>query len=146
MALASAAVFLSSPARAASMGELVIIVNKDNPVDRLTDKDLANIFLDKKSVWGTGVTIQTCDLVEPGIDEEKTARALFSEKILRKDLYSLKNYWLKMIFSAKRRPPITKKRPGEVIDFVAQNPGGIGYIYSGAITDEVKVVEVIATK
>ena len=121
---------------------LAIIVNKKNPVNTITQSELANIFLDKKSVWSAGMTIQTCDLIEPGVSEENSARAIFAEHILHKDMLSLKNYWIKMIFSAKRRPPVAFKHADDVIRFVSENPGGIGYVYANQVTGNVKTVQV----
>lgn len=125
---------------------LIVVVNKANPVDSLTDKELANIFLGKISVWKSGDAILTCDLVEQDASEEESARARFAREYLGKDMYSLKSYWIKMIFSAKRRPPITMKSAGEVIRFVAENKGGVGYVYEGqAPPEDVKVVRVRLT-
>jgi len=129
-------------ARESAGRDIVVVVNKLNPVETLSDKELANIFLGKKSVWSAGTPIVTCDLVEPGMDEKNTAMALFAEKFLHKDMVSLKSYWIKMIFSARRRPPLALGHPEDVIRFVSENRGGIGYVYAGQATEEVKVVRV----
>ncbi|MGK7344709.1 MAG: hypothetical protein ACNS63_02740 [Candidatus Nitrospinota bacterium M3_3B_026] len=148
LALLLAGVLLLPAVSWAQSGEgrrLIVVVNKGNPVESLTDKELANIFLGKISVWKSGDAILTCDLIEQDASEEESARARFAEEYLGKDLYSIKSYWIKMIFSAKRRPPITMKKAGEVIRFVAENRGGIGYVYKDQASDEVKVVRVRLT-
>lgn len=127
---------------AISDGTLSVIVNKDNPVDKLTQTDLEKIFLGKRSFWKGGKIIKRCDLVEAGVEEDDTARALFSVAYLHKDLRTLKNYWIKMIFSGKRQPPVSFYRPKDVIDFVAKNRGGIGYIRPEDVTGKIKVVKI----
>lgn len=125
-----------------SDGSLLVIVNKDNPVSELTQSDLEKIFLGKRSFWKGGRIIKRCDLVEVDIEEDDTARAIFSVAYLHKDLMTLKSYWIKMIFSGRGQPPVSFSRPEDVINFVAKNPGGIGYIRPDDPTGKIKVIEI----
>jgi ABC-type phosphate transport system substrate-binding protein len=134
---------LSTPAASAQRSpndRLVVIANIANTVTQITVADLADIFLGKRRVWAAGGAILPCDLVEPLLPPEQTARGRFSQLYLSKDAASLKNYWIKMIFSGRGNPPIAMRSAKEVIQFVAENPGSIGYLYESQLTEEVKVV------
>ena len=139
--LACIALFVSF-ANAANVGQLVVVVHKDNPASHVTSADVYDIFLGKRTVWGAGGAITTCDLANPSLPEEKTARAIFTKEFIKKDLRSLKNYWIKMIFSGRGQPPVSFERPEDVIRFVSVNRGAIGYLYENQVTDEVRILTV----
>jgi ABC-type phosphate transport system substrate-binding protein len=130
-------------ADAESKRELMVIVNKANPVGSITRAELSSIYLGKRKTWATGEAVKPCDLQEPGVEEEQSAMGHFSVRYLNKDLSSLKNYWIKMIFSGKGDPPPIYKKVEDVIHFVSENPGSLGYIYSDPVSGPVRVVPVV---
>ncbi len=121
---------------------LVVVANKNNQVSSLTKSEVKKIFLGKKRFWNTGVSVETCDLVETGVRSSKTARARFSRQFLGKDLVKLKSYWIRMIFSGRGHPPVSFDNAGDVIKFVARDEGGIGYLYPADVTDDVKTLTI----
>ena len=127
---------------AISDGTLSVIVNRSNPVNKLTQSDLEKIFLGKRTFWKGGTIIKRCDLIETGEEEDDTARAIFSIAYLHKDLMTLKSYWIKMIFSGRGQPPVSFSRSEDVIDFVSKYPGGIGYIRPEDATGKIKVINI----
>lgn len=133
---------VSGQADASSKGELVVIVNKANPLGSISRAELSNVYLGKRKMWATGDTVKPCDLQEAGVEEEQTAMGHFSVRYIHKDMSSLKSYWIKMIFSGKGEPPPAFKKPEEVIRFVSENPGSVGYLYSDQVTGAVRVVPV----
>ena len=142
MGLMAASWAVSGPAAASSKRELVVIVNKANAVGSITRAELSSIYLGKRKMWSNGDIVKPCDLQEPGTDEEQTAMGHFSVKYINKDMASLKSYWIKMIFSGKGEPPPVFKKPEEVIRFVSEDPGSLGYLYSDQVTGAVRVVPV----
>ena len=133
---------VSGQADASSKRELVVIVNKANTVGSISKAELASIYLGKRKMWVTGDIVKPCDLQEPGVDEEQTSMGYFSARYLNKDMPTLKSYWIKMIFSGKGEPPPSFKKPEEVIRFVSENPGSLGYIYSDHVAGAVRVVPI----
>lgn len=129
-------------ADAASKRELVVIVNKANTLGSISRAELSSIYLGKRKMWATGDAVKPCDLQEPGMDEDQAAMGQFSARYLNKDLSSLKSYWIKMIFSGKGEPPQAFKKPEDVIRFVSEYPGSVGYLYSDQVTGAVRVVPV----
>ncbi|MBF0292737.1 MAG: hypothetical protein HQK86_11345 [Nitrospinae bacterium] len=130
-------------ADASSKRELVVIVNKANSVGSISRAELSSIYLGKRKTWATGETVKPCDLQEAGVDEEQTAMGQFSARYINKDLSSLKNYWIKMIFSGKGDPPPLLKKVEDVIHFVSEDSGSLGYLYSDQVTGAVRVVPVV---
>ncbi len=133
---------VSGQADAESKRELVVIVNKSNTLGSISRAELSSVYLGKRKMWAAGDAVKPCDLQEPGVDEEQTAMGHFSVRYLHKDMASLKSYWIKMIFSGKGEPPPAFKKPEEVIRFVSENPGSVGYLYSDQVTGAVRVVPV----
>lgn len=129
-------------ANASSKRELVVIVNKANTVGSMSRAELSSIYLGKRKTWAAGETVKPCDFQEAGVDEEQTAMGHFSARYIKKDLASLKNYWIKMIFSGKGDPPPLLKKVEDVIRFVSEDPGSLGYLYSDQVTGAVRVVPV----
>lgn len=127
---------------AALAGDLVVVVNPANPANALAHHEVADMFLGKRHHWVDGTPVETCDLSERGITEENTSLAQFAGQFLHKDLFMLKNYWIKQIFAGKGQPPVLLDNPQKVRRFVADHAGGIGYLPAWAVTGEVKPVEV----
>ena len=116
-----------------------VVVNKDNPVNSLTKKEVSNLFLKKVTKWSNGRTVQPLDLVETSRVRDKFSKEIHSRKVS-----SIKAYWQKQIFSGRKIPPAEKKSDREVLTFVQKNPGAIGYISSAnkGVPANIKIVKV----
>ena len=122
------------PPLAAQEESFKIIVNRDNPVSEMTKKEVSNAFLKKNSKWGNGVTIMPVDLVSTS-----GTRAVFSKDIHERKVSAIKAYWQKQIFSGRKIPPAEKKSDREVLRFVQDNPGAVGYISAATGTSGFRV-------
>ncbi len=116
-----------------------IIVNDSNPINTITKKDLAKIFLKKLTKWENGTTILPVDQLETS-----PVREAFSKDILKKTVAATKAFWQEQIFSGRGVPPPEKASDKEVIDYIKANPGAIGYISDSTNipTSGVKIIEV----
>ncbi|MBQ4851607.1 phosphate ABC transporter substrate-binding protein [Pseudoalteromonas sp. MMG013] len=65
----------------------------------------------------------------------------FNDKVLNKSSAQLKAYWSKLIFTGKGTPPKEVSNDAEVLKMIAANPDTIGFVSSGAVTDQVKVIK-----
>ncbi len=117
-----------------------VVVNKSNPVSSLTQKQVSNFFLKKVTKWSNGENVQPLDLIETSAVREKFSKDIHSRKVS-----SIKAYWQKQIFSGRKIPPPEKKSAREVLSFVSNNPGAIGYISAtiNETTRNVKVVKIV---
>jgi ABC-type phosphate transport system substrate-binding protein len=68
------------------------------------------------------------------VDQEKDAlvREAFSNAILGRSPSQMESFWQQQIFSGKDVPPAKRKSDAEVIEFVSENPGAIGYVSASA--------------
>ena len=67
----------------------------------------------------------------------------FTKKIHGKSISAINAYWQKKIFTGKGVPPIEQSSEKDVIEFVKNNPGAIGYVSANTNTSGVKVLKVV---
>ena len=114
-----------------------IVVNKDNSVNSLSKDEIKRIYTKKMTKWDNG------DKIKP-VDLQKTSevRKKFTKDILNKSISAIKAFWQRQIFSGKGVPPPEKKSDEDVIDYVINHPGAIGYVSENADISSVKKVTV----
>ena len=104
-----------------------VIVHRDNPVTSLSKDDFSNMLLKKKTRWDNGVSVSPVDL-----DSKSPIRADMSKEAHGRSVSSIKNFWQRQIFSGREVPPPEMSSDGDVVRFVASDPGAIGYVSVGA--------------
>ncbi len=114
-----------------------VIVNKTNSIEEIDQSDLSDMFLKNLTKWPDKKKITPVDL-----NSESKTRASFSKSVHNKSFNAIKAYWQKKIFTGKGVPPVEKNSDAEVIAFVKENEGAIGYISSDASSSGVKVIKV----
>lgn len=119
-----------------SAGEVVIITNENVPVSTLAAADLKQIFLGNKTTWDNGDKITF--VVQDGSDTSDT----FLKTYVQKSASQYDNYWKKQVFTGKGKAPKSFSSEQELIQFVSQTPGSIGYVSSGADTGNTKSITV----
>lgn len=135
------AVFLGAPASlidAQSLPDFRVIVNANNPNDQLSKDEISQIFLKKVKQWSDGTAVLPVDL-----NADSLVRKSFCQQVHGRSVASIKSYWQRMIFSGREVPAPEKASESEVVEFVASNPGAIGYVRtSSQIAGPVKVLRV----
>jgi ABC-type phosphate transport system substrate-binding protein len=122
----------------ASIGSVQVIVNSENPIHTMDRKFLSEVFLKKMTRWSDDTAIQPVDL-EP----ESPVREEFSQRILKRSVQAVRNYWQRLLFSGRNIPPPELKSDDEVIRFVSESKGGIGYVSSSAtVRGGIKVINI----
>jgi len=119
-------------------GAFKVIVHPSNPATQITRLKVGEIFLKKDKRWPDG---QPAVPVEPS--GKSPVRQRFDQEIFGKQVIALSAYWQQMIFSGKGIPPPEKSTDADVVTFVRETPGAIGYVGSGADATGVKVVTVV---
>lgn len=104
-------------------GEVLIIVNADNPVDQLTQKQTVDLFMGRVRSFAGNQPAQTLDLVSGA-----PVRAPFYRALTGKSEAQIDAYWATLIFAGKMPPPRQFATEREVISEVAGNPRAIGYV------------------
>jgi ABC-type phosphate transport system substrate-binding protein len=114
-----------------------VIVNEGNGVEKLSEEQISDMLLKKVTKWEDGQKIVPVDL-EMGSELRET----FSKDVHGKSVAAIKAYWQKKIFTGKGIPPVEKSGDQEVIEFVKNNSGAIGYISSRSSASGVKVIDI----
>jgi ABC-type phosphate transport system substrate-binding protein len=128
---------LVAVARAEPTPGVRVIVNAKNPATRLERRFVADAFLKKRTRWDDDAQIQPVDL-----GQRSSERAEFSREVLDRDVSSVRRYWAQQVFSGRGVPPPEVSNDADVVHYVAEHPGGIGYVSAAAGLSGVKAVEV----
>lgn len=134
LALALAAAL---PAAATPAEPFKVIVNAGAPTASVTREELARAFLRKTTRWPDGTEILP---VEPRGDAP--ARAAFLDQVLRMSRGALRGYWTQMVFSGRDVPPLEKGTDPQIVAYVREHRGALGYVSADADTAGVKVIPV----
>lgn len=124
--LATFSAFASVLLAADSGGAFVVVVNAGNPQAEMTPEAISALFLKKTEVWPRGIKAFPVDLASLA-----PARTSFSQAVHQRSPAAVKAYWQKMIFSGRIVPPPELESPEEVLAFVRERIGGIGYVPAG---------------
>lgn len=130
----------ASPAqgRAGAEDSLAIVVNQSNPVDNLGLVELRKVFLGETNHWSDGRRI-TVVMLDPG----KPERQAVLSQIYKMDDKDFNNYFLHGMFTGEiHSAPKSLATPTEVLKFVFNVPGAIGYLRAAEADENVKVVRI----
>lgn len=118
----------------------VVVVNALHEGTAIRREELADIFLRKAVRWGDGRPIEVADQ-----SLRSEVRAAFSHRVLRLDASAVLQYWQSQIQRGTGvRPPSVKKSDAEMIEWVGETVGRIGYVTPGApLGEQVKAVSVL---
>lgn len=117
-------------------GDVMFIGNPSVPASELSSNDIKNIFLGSKITWSDGSEVIFV------IQKKSTCHKLFLEKYIGKTPGQFSDYWRKLIFTGKGLAPLEKDSDQEIIKFVSQTEGAIGYVSPDSGRDNVKIISV----
>lgn len=100
-----------------------VVVHASNPLDVIEKMKLERLFLKKESRWADNSKVQPVDR-----DANAAPRIAFSRIVLAKEVSWIKSYWQRQLFSGRDTPPLELDSDRDVLEYVAKNPGAIGYI------------------
>jgi ABC-type phosphate transport system substrate-binding protein len=115
-----------------------VVTHPGVPGGQIRKETLADVFLGRASRLANGQAIVPVDQ-----STQSQVRAAFSQSVLLQSVAAVQAHWLREI-AKNRRPPLTKGSDAEVLDFVAANPGAIGYVSAATVTDaSVKEIQIV---
>ena len=115
--------------------DVVLIINKANPMATVSNQDAQNIFLGKKTTWDTGKKIVLVD------QQNQRVLDFFAKSIVKKSSQQYATYWKKALFTGTGIPPKAVDDDAEVKAFITGNKDAIGYISSAALDGSVKKLD-----
>lgn len=127
----------ASPARS-QQASYTIVVNTANPVNNLTAEELADLLLKKRSTWQDGTPVEPVDL-----GPSSAVRESLSGEVLGRPVAAVKSYWQTQAFSGSLTPPPELDSEAQVVAFVRDHRGGLGYVAAGTPLTGVKSVPLL---
>ncbi len=118
-----------------ALAEFSIIAHKGITVDSVTGAEAKKIWLGKKKSMSGGGVVKLSDL-----PVGNATRREFYSTIVKKKEKQLKAYWAKITFTGKGYPPQVFDSEAEVVEWVANTPGAMGYVSGAAVNDSVNVL------
>jgi ABC-type phosphate transport system substrate-binding protein len=139
-------VLLSVPAGLAGVSETVVvsgagiavIVNTDNPVDKLSLADLQRIVLGERRSWSARIP-----LVLMMRSEGSRERILLLQKACHMTDAEYHQYWTGKIFRGDvTSGPVSLPSLGTALDFVSSIKGGISFVDAASVRPGIKVMRI----
>lgn len=102
---------------------LVVVVNARSGVGALTREEVVNIFLGRFRRLPNGMAALPVD--QPA---DQPLRAEFYQRLVNKTPAEIRAYWARLVFSGKTSPPHQATTQEEVLEWMRDNPGAVGYV------------------
>jgi ABC-type phosphate transport system substrate-binding protein len=119
-----------------ALAQEFLIIHPNNSNAPISQQDIKNIFLGKKTHWDNGNRIKIV------VQKRGHAHDSLLKNTIGMTSVSFRNYWRKRVFTGSSRPPKTFKSDSDVVAFVASKPGSVGYINSESKHFGVKKLQV----
>ena len=119
-----------------SMAAEILIVNSGNGVAKVSKKNVKKMLLGKTKKWKGGEKVVLGTLSGGAVHEA------FIKKFAGKTAKQFTNFWRKMVFSGKGKMPKSFDSEEDLIAFVAEHDGALGYIDSATGHDAVKALTI----
>ncbi len=120
----------------ASAGEIVIIVNENVTESTLSKNDIKKIFLGNKTTWDNG------DKIVFVVQDRVSISDPFLKTYAQKSVSQYKNYWKQQVFTGKGKAPKSFATEEELVQFVSETSGAIGFVTAGAEKGNTKSITV----
>lgn len=136
----AALIFFCMQAASAAAETIAVIVNSSNQYKSMSVEDIRRVYTNALLVWpdGTPVTLYDLAMNDP-------ARAVFSEKVLRKDPVNVAEEWAHLkITNQAKNPPVAIKSEALIVRRIAREKGAIGYVRldSARLKEGVRIVNI----
>lgn len=122
-----------------SAHEIRVVVNKNNPLKKLTKQQVTDLYMGRAHYFPTGSIVVKIDA-----PNDSGLRQAFYSSLVQMSVAEVNAYWARLLFSGCAAPPMSVTEDSDVLALVATNPNAIGYIFDSTATEaQVKTVAVI---
>jgi ABC-type phosphate transport system substrate-binding protein len=131
--------FILSAGTTGAQPNYQVIVHGNTPGVQIKRDMVRAIFLGELTRWTDGTPVRAVDQ-----SLRSPIRASFCEGALGQTPSALNAYWTQRVMTGRVTPPPVKSGDDEVVTFVRNNPGAIGYVAAGASApDGVKILKIV---
>lgn len=103
-----------------AQAEIVVVVNPDSGVTRMSHDDVVNIYMGRYQGLPSGIMAFPVDM-EP-------LKAEFYRRLVDRTLSEVNSYWARLVFSGRASPPRQVPDVATTLEVVSSNRGAIGYL------------------
>lgn len=128
-----AAVLLTTLALARA--EVVVVVSARSSVQKLSEEQVADLFLGRASLPVTGGLLEPIDLAEGSAERDD-----FYRRVAAMSAPQLTAYWARMIFTGRGKPPREVGDERAVKEQMARNPHLLAYLPRQDVDDTMRIV------
>ncbi|MBF0435470.1 MAG: hypothetical protein HQL77_08875 [Magnetococcales bacterium] len=121
----------------ADSADVVVIVNKSNPVTSMSSAQVSDLYLGRSRTFPDGSIAHVIDHAR-----EAPLREEFFRRINGMPLNKVNTFWARLAVSGQIMPPVTKTNSGDVILAVQEDSKAIGYVEDSPLIDGV-VIQVL---
>lgn len=114
---------------------IVVIVNPQSGVEKLSKDEVIDIFLGRYRKLPGGRAAMPIDVAEASPE-----RARFYQLLVKKTQTEMSSYWARLVFSGQTSPPFQVPDAKTALELVSSSPNAIAYVDRAAVTANVKVV------
>ncbi len=132
--LALFAICLMIPA-ITSADDLIIIANQNVPDDTLKSKELRQIYYGKRTRWSNGSPLI------PVSRRRGPTQDTFVSDVLRKSFGQYESFWRQALFTGEGIPPRSFESEADLIKYIIETPGALGFVES--ISDSINVKKLV---
>jgi ABC-type phosphate transport system substrate-binding protein len=122
-ALAPARTLTAARTLTPAVDEFTVVVHPDNPITHIDRDDLSRMFYKKITKWSHGSVVLPVDL--PVQDQRRIG---FTKHVHRKSVGAVRAFWQQQIFSGRDVPPPEKSNDLDVVSYIKEHPGAVGYV------------------
>jgi hypothetical protein len=122
----------------AAADPLVIIVNPQSPVQALTRREAADLFLGRRQRFPTGEIAIPIEQILP-----EDTRRQFYLRLTQLPLAAVRSHWARIFFSGQGQPPRQAADAEAMLELVATHQNTVGFLEQSRVTDRVRVVLVL---
>lgn len=119
--------------------KIKVIVNANNPIERMTKDQLQDYFFKRARHWPDGTPVRFFDRVD-----NSQERVIFLSDFIKRTPRQVERHWIGQKLYSGDSSPTQVTSDSMIVSLVSRFPGGIGYVsenFQGV--GGVKVIEVI---
>ncbi len=113
---------------------IIVIGNQSVPEASVDNEWVKNVYLGNITKWSNN------DPIVLSVINDNDIHSKFLKKYLNRKPSQFTAIWRNMMFTGKGKMPKTLDSKQEMLDFVANNKGAVGYIVSGVNTETIKII------
>lgn len=125
----------SAPAAAADGAFFVVVAHPDLPIDSVDRAQVSDAFLRKLARWQDGTPVHPVTL------KDETVRESFARIIHGRSDHDIRKHWQRQVFTGRGTPPLERDSSEQVLEYVRETPGAIGFVNAQANVRGVKVLK-----